>query len=271
MNLHHVVIVGAGAIGTYLVRELHAMYPHVHLSCIERVEMLEAARARLVPIAGAQVEVMSSLEALKDAPDLAVECGGHAAVSAHGEVCLARGMDVLIASVGALADQALFARLQAAAQTHAQKLLIPAGAVAGMDGLAAARLAGLTRVRYTSRKLPLAWKGTHAETLIDLNAVSTPTEFMRCDAREAATRFPQNANVAATIALAGVGFEATEVSLNADPTAQGNTHLIEAEGAFGSMRIELRNKPFADNPKTSMLAGLSLLRVIRNRAEAIQI
>ena len=71
--------------------------------------------------------------------------------------------------------------------------------------------------------------------------------------------------------IVGVGFERTEVSLNADPAARGNTHLVEVEGPCGTMRIELSNKPFPDNPKTSMLAGLSLLRVIRNRSEAVQV
>lgn len=269
--MKHVLIIGAGAIGAYLVRELHRMYPDATLSCIERGELVDAARKRLREIAGSRVEVFDKVSAAPSGVELAVECGGHAAVSQHGEACLDAGYDLLVASVGALADQALHDRLVAAAKRNHRKLLIPAGAVAGMDGLAAARLAGIDRVRYTSRKLPVAWKGTHAEKLLDLEQVTTPTEFLKTDARQAATLFPQNANVAATIALAGVGFEKTEVSLNADPMAQGNTHLLEVEGPCGSMRIELRNKPFPDNPKTSMLAGLSLLRVIRNRSEAVQI
>lgn len=269
--MQHIIIIGAGAIGSYLVRELHRMYPQARLSCIERAEFSEQARARLHDIAGGAAEIYESVSAVPAGAELAVECGGHAAVSAHGMACLEAGHDLLVASVGALADQALHDRLVAAARRSGRKLLIPAGAVAGMDGLAAARLAGIDRVRYTSRKPPLAWKGTHAETLCDLAAVTAATEFLRTDARQAATLFPQNANVAATIALAGIGFERTEVSLNADPAAQGNTHLLEVEGACGSMRIELRNKPFPDNPKTSMLAGLSLLRVIRNRTEAVQV
>lgn len=269
--MQHIIIIGAGAIGTYLVRELHGMYPQMRLSCIERAEFSEQARTRLHDIAGGAAEVYESVAAVPSGAELAVECGGHPAVLQHGAACLEAGHDLLVASVGALADQSLYDLLVAAARCSGRKLLIPAGAVAGMDGLAAARLAGIDRVRYTSRKLPLAWKGTHAETLCDLGAVSTATEFLRTDARQAATLFPQNANVAATIALAGIGFERTEVSLNADPAAQGNTHLLEVEGACGSMRIELRNKPFPDNPKTSMLAGLSLLRVIRNRTEAVQV
>jgi aspartate dehydrogenase len=265
----HILIIGAGAIGAYLVRELHRMYPDAALSCIERTELVDSARKRLREIAGSRVEVYDRVAAVPAGVELAVECGGHAAVSQHGEPCLDAGHDLLVASVGSLADQALHDRLVAAAKRNGRKLLIPAGAVAGMDGLAAARLAGIDRVRYTSRKLPLAWKGTHAEKLLDLQAVTVPTEFLRTDARQAATLFPQNANVAATIALAGVGFERTEVSLNADPGAIGNTHLVEVEGPCGTMRIELSNKPFPDNPKTSMLAGLSLLRAIRNRSEAV--
>jgi aspartate dehydrogenase len=269
--MQHIVIIGAGAIGAYLVRELHGMYPDLRMACIERTELLATARKRLQDIAGEAVEVYDTVAAVRAKPDLAVECGGHAAVTQHGAACLEAGHDLLVASVGALADQALYDRLVAAAKKSGHKLLIPAGAVAGMDGLAAARLAGIDRVRYTSRKLPLAWKGTHAEKLCDLASVTTATEFLHTDARQAATLFPQNANVAATIALAGVGFERTEVSLNADPAAKGNTHLVEVEGPCGSMRIELSNKPFPDNPKTSMLAGLSLLRVIRNRSEAVQV
>lgn len=269
--MRHILIIGAGAIGAYLVRELHRMYPDLRMSCIERSELLVSARKRLQDLAGSSVELYDTVAAVPPSADLALECGGHAAVVQHGEACLDAGIDLLVASVGALADQALYDRLVAAAKRNGRKLLIPAGAVAGIDGLAAARLAGIDRVRYTSRKLPLAWKGTHAEKLCDLGAVTQATEFLRTDARQAATLFPQNANVAATIALAGVGFERTEVSLNADPAAQGNTHLLEVEGPCGTMRIELSNKPFADNPKTSMLAGLSLLRVIRNRTEAVQV
>lgn len=269
--MQHIMIIGAGAIGRYLVRELHRMYPEARLSCIGRAESAGQARAHLRQIAGRSVEVYAGVAAVPPGVELAVECGGHAAVSQHGIACLEAGHDLLVASVGALADQALHDRLLATARRSGRKLLIPAGAVAGMDGLAAARIAGIDRVRYTSRKPPLAWKGTHAEKLCRLDAVREATEFLRTDARQAATLFPQNANVAATIALAGIGFERTEVSLNADPAAQGNTHLLEVEGASGSMRIELRNKPFPDNPKTSMLAGLSLLRAIRNRTEAVQI
>jgi aspartate dehydrogenase len=176
-----------------------------------------------------------------------------------------------VTSVGALTDAPLLQRLERASRTHMGKLMIPAGAIAGVDALAAARYGGLERVRYSSRKAPEAWRGTPAEKMCDLGALRGPTEFYTGAAGEAARLFPQNANVAATVALAGLGFERTEVSLSADTGAPGNVHVIEAEGAFGKLRIEVEGRPLAENPKTSTLAALSVLRAIHNRIDAIQI
>jgi aspartate dehydrogenase len=269
--MRHVLLIGLGAIGRHVATALRGESALVRLSVLARAQSLAEARACAAALAPLRVEVVDRLEQLHERPDLAVECAGHAAVAAHGEACITRGMDFLLTSVGALSDAALRARLEHAARTHAGKLLIPAGAIAGIDALAAARHGGLARVRYTSRKPPRAWRGTHAEALCDLDAIDRPVEFYRGSAGDAARLFPQNANVAATIALAGIGFEATECALNADPAAPGNVHLIEAEGAFGRMRIEIEGRPLPDNPKTSTLAALAVLRAIRNRFEAIQV
>jgi aspartate dehydrogenase len=86
----------------------------------------------------------------------------------------------------------------------------------------------------------------------------------RGTAGEAALLYPQNANVAAAVALAGLGFEKTEVELVADPEAPGNVHEIEAEGAAGRFAIQLQGKPSRSNPKTSALAALSVARALIN-------
>jgi aspartate dehydrogenase len=269
--MRHILLIGMGAVGRHVARALQNEANRVRLSILVRSQYVRDVKARVDEVVPGEVQVVDRYEKLTDMPELAVECAGHAAVAEFGEECLTSGADFLVTSVGALTDTLVLQRLERASRTHMGKLMIPAGAIAGIDALAAARYGGLERVRYTSRKAPEAWKGTPAEQMCNLGALKGPTEFYTGNAGEAARLFPQNANVAATIALAGLGFDRTEVSLSADPDAPGNVHVIEAEGAFGELRVEIQGRPLADNPKTSTLAALSVLRAIHNRIDAIQI
>jgi aspartate dehydrogenase len=148
-------------------------------------------------------------------------------------------------------------------------VLVPAGAIGGLDVLGAARMAGLERVDYTGRKAPKAWRGTRAERLVDLDGVTEAGVFFEGDARTTALEFPQNANVVAAVALAGIGFEKTRVRLMVDPAASSNRHRVEASGAFGQFAVDVTARTLPQNPKTSMLAPYSLLRALRNRADTI--
>ena len=139
---------------------------------------------------------------------------------------------------------------------------MPAGAIGGIDAIAAMRVAGLTSVRYRSRKPPAAWRGSPAEKVVDLGTLTQRTVLYKGTAGEAALLYPQNANVAAAVALAGFGFDATEVELVADPDAPGNIHEIEAEGDAGRFAIQLQGKPSRSNPKTSALAAMSVARAL---------
>jgi aspartate dehydrogenase len=227
----------------------------------------DAARARL----GAVATVQSADALVALAPEIVVEAAGHDALASHGAEVLARGIDLVVASTGALADAELFEHLRSAAAKGHARMLLPAGAIGGIDAIAAMRLSGLAAVRYRSVKPPIAWRGTPAERLLDLDRLDSRTCFYTGRARAAALEYPQNANVAATIALAGLGFEATLVELVADPEAPGNLHEIEAEGASGRIAIRLQGKPSASNPKTSALTALSVARAVVNRAATIVI
>lgn len=262
-----VLLIGYGAIAREVLRRLDPAGPARVTHVLVRPAKLAATRATL----GDAITTIAALDDLARKPDLAVECAGHAAVAEHGPAILERGIDLVVVSIGALADRALFDRLKAAARSGKAKLVLPAGAIGGADALAAARTGGLSRVVYTSRKPPQAWKGTPAEKIAALDALTAPLVLFRGRADEAARLYPQNANVAATIALAGIGFDRTEVALIADPAATGNIHRIEAEGAFGSMTVEMQGKPLPENPKSSTLAALSLVRAIESRAGPVEI
>jgi aspartate dehydrogenase len=227
----------------------------------------EAVRPRLRGI-----EIVEALDGLlARGPKIVAEVAGQGAVSEHGEAILRKGVDLLVISIGALADPDVLNGLKSAAQEGNSRILLPAGAIGGLDAIAAMRLGGLTAVRYRSRKPPVAWRGSPAEQVVDLGKLAQRTVLYKGNAGEAALRYPQNANVAAAVALAGLGFEATEVELVADPDAPGNVHEIEAEGAAGGFAIALQGKPSRANPKTSALAALSVVRALLNQTAMIVI
>lgn len=261
-------LIGGGSIACVIVRELLEHHPQIRLAGVLVHGESRTKNRRLAE----SVRLTSSLrEFLSWGPALVAECAGHAGLAEWGAAVLEHGIDLVVASVGALADPALENALRAAAQAGGSRMRIPSGAVGGLDALASARLGGLSAVRYVGRKPVAAWRGTRAEQAMDLEEIVTATAIFEGTAREAALAYSQNANVAAAIALAGVGFDATRVTLMADPAARANEHLIEAEGAFGRFAFSIAGTPLPDNPKTSTLAAFSLLRCLVSPADTIQL
>ena len=197
------------------------------------------------------------------------ECAGHPGLEEHGPEVLGAGCPMVTVSLGALADAALADRLDAAARAGGTRLHLATGAIGALDALAAARQGGLDRVMYTGRKPPAGWRGSLAEEVLDLDAVETPTTHFRGTAREAALAYPKNANVAAAVALAGPGFEATRVELIADPGIDANIHGIHAEGSFGSFSFRIAGRSLPGNPRSSALAALSVLARLDNLARPV--
>ncbi len=195
------------------------------------------------------------------APDLVVEAAGPEAIRRHGADCLGLGVPLLLSSVGALGDDALRASLVAAADRNRTRLYLPSGALAGLDYVRAARGGADLRVRYESRKPPAAWADELARLGLPARP-DAPVALFEGHARDAAARYPANLNVAATLALAGPGFEDTEVAVVVDAEAAGNTHSVTVESAFGTLRLAVANRPSPDNPKTSWIVSRSLLAAI---------
>jgi len=204
-------------------------------------------------------------------PSLAVECAGHAAVGEYLPPLLEAGIDVILASVGALADAAVAEKLAAAAEKGNARLVVVSGAIGGIDALRAARHAGLDQVTYVGRKPPKAWAGTPAAQSVDLEALTEATTVFEGTAREAARLYPRNANVTATVAFAGLGLDRTQVHLIADPATALNIHELDAAGAFGRLNLRLENAALPGNPRSSHLASLSLEHAVREHFRHIKI
>ena len=204
--MRHLGLIGAGGMAETLLDALAQSLP----APLEQLSLLSTGSPRAAELVARfgkgiahRTAVHQSLEAmLADGAEVVAECAGHGAVRQHGAAVLAAGRELVVISSGALADDALRASLEDAMRRGGGRLSLPAGAVGGIDVLAAARLSGLESVTYTGRKPPRAWKGTQAERAIDLESLSEPSVFFEGSAREAATLYPQNANVAATIAMA---------------------------------------------------------------------
>ncbi|WP_326537459.1 aspartate dehydrogenase [Pseudorhodoferax sp.] len=261
-----IALIGCGAIGTALlelVREDTGLT--VAAIVVPDAATAQAVAARLAPAA----------QVLPDVPlqgiDLVVEAAGHAAIAQHVLPALARGVPAIVASVGALSAPGLLELLEAAARQGKTQVQLIAGAIGAIDALAAARIGGLDTVRYTGRKPPQAWQGTPAEQGRDLAALTAESVIFEGSAREAATLYPKNANVAATVSLAGLGLDRTQVRLIADPAVTENVHQVEAAGAFGRFELTMRNQPLAANPKTSALTVFSAVRALRARVAPLVI
>ena len=250
-----VMFIGYGS----MARKVHEMLPkNVVLSTImASPRSADKIRAEL----GDKIEVITSISELSTKPDLAVEMAGQRGLEAHAITILEKGIPLGIVSVGAFTDDKFAALLHDTAQQNGVKIHLLAGAVAGVDGINAASLAGLDEVTYQGRKKPASWQGSYADELIDYDNLEQSQVFFTGSARQAAALFPDNSNVAATIALAGIGLDDTKVELIVDPTLEHNIHHIMAKGVFGQLEISMTGLPLVENPKTSSLAAFSALRL----------
>lgn len=205
------------------------------------------------------------LDDLLAASDLIVEAAGQPAVRTLAEPILASGADLLLVSVGALADAQLRGRLRS---VRPGRLFYSTGAVGGLDLLAAAgTAAAFTQVRLTTTKQPgpLVQPWMDDATVEALRTATAPLELYRGPAHDVAQRFPASTNVAAAVALACDDWD-LEVVVRADPDAPRTRHVIEADGPFGTYRFEVGNVPDTANPATSKVVPQAVLRGVATLA-----
>lgn len=261
-------IIGTGSIGSYVARAI--LSGEVEGATLVAVADISPLSEKLLnELQHHSVAVVNSFSSLLEFPlKLVVECANQEVIRKCANLVISKKMDLIIMSVGALVHGSFFADLEAKAKENGCRIYIPSGAIGGIDALRAARLRGLEKVILTTRKPPSSLGKIEG---IDLGHLLEPRVIYEGKATEAVVKFPQNVNVAATISLAGVGPEKTQVRVVADPTINQNIHEIQVYGAFGSFEIRLANNPSPQNPKTSFLACLSVLSLLKRIQEEIQI
>jgi len=257
--MKRVAIIGCGAIGSELAQAIDRgtvrarlvalmdIYPE---KCVELTKSFSSSR----PLVTRELN-----ELLSTNPEIVVEAASQEAVRSYGEEILSRGIDLVVLSVGALMDEELRKRLVAAAERGDSRIYVPTGAIAALDAVRALRIVGIERVVLRTRKPPKSLKLVGKE--VDLSSVREPTVVYRGRASEAVRVLPFNVNVSAALSLAA-GMDA-EVVVVADPSTQRNVHEIEIESSASRITVRIENVPSPRNPRTSYLAVLSAIELLR--------
>ncbi len=262
-------LVGCGAIGAEIAKAIDSGVIDADLVAVCDHN---AATARALINSLGKKPLKARLDELVDLSDVVVEAASQRAVPSVARAALQKGKKLMIMSVGALADVALFEEIRNLAQANDSQVYLPSGAIAGLDGLKSASIGDIRRVTLTTTKNPRGLKGAPyiQEKNIDLESLAGPTVIFEGSALEAVKAFPANVNVAATLFLAA-GQADVAVRVVADPAIQVNRHEIEVVGDFGRIATKVENIPSPKNPKTSYLAALSAIATLRSIVQPMKI
>lgn len=248
-------IIGCGAIANIITTSIVPEENDIEIAYffdkdIERAE-------NLASLAGG-VAVLNFDDMLNDV-DLILECAAPVSVKEYAPKVLSRGIDMIVMSIGALMDNAFYGELKSLAKENNAKIHLPSGAIVGLDGIKAVAKFGLKEVSLVTRKSPKSLG----------KDIDTEEVLFEGKASDAVKEFPLNINVAATISIACQ--KDIDVKIIVDPNVDRNVHEITAKGDFGEFKTTTMNCPCAANPKTSMLAALSAIRLLKSFNETISV
>lgn len=247
-------IIGCGSIGGILARSILSGKAG-EAKVVAVFDRDKAAAEKLGKLSGALVA--ADVGELVEKSDVAVECASQAAVREYGPL-VAGKRDFVVLSVGALLDEKLRGELVEKAKKGKRKIYAPSGAVCGLDGLRGASTGKLESVSLTSTKPPAGF-GLPADSPRQVMFSGSPEDAVK--------KFPANVNVSAAVKLSS-GNAPVKVTVVSDPSVKLNTHELIAEGEFGKLFCKSENRP-SENPKTSALAAMSAVALIKRMAETL--
>jgi aspartate dehydrogenase len=253
-----VAIAGLGSIGSKLARALDDGVPGFTLSA---VATRDAAKAEALLSSLTNRPKMVPIGALEGYADLVIECAPAPLLPAVVAPFLSAGKEAIVMSVGALLEREDLIDL---ARASAGRIIVPSGALLGLDAVTAAAEGTIHSVRMITRKPVRSLVGAPylSAQNICIDNIKEPLKIFEGSARKAAQGFPANLNVAAALSLAGIGPERTIVEIWADPTLSRNSHRIEVEADSASFSMSIANVP-SENPRTGRITALSVISYLR--------
>lgn len=256
-----ITIVGCGVIGSKLAKAADEMDE------VKRIYLIDLKKEKAESLASSlnKAIVVDSVEDELYHCDLVVEAASQEVAKDVLKKTVGRGVDIMLMSVGALVDDDFREMVFEKAKNSDSSIFIPSGALFGTDGLRAASQDELSSVELISTNGPrsLAHIEYFEKQGVNVNDIKERKVMYSGTAREAVKLFPQNVNIAATIALLGVGFDRTTVTIVLDPDAKTNSYEIIVKGAFGTATCSSMNELAPDNPSTSYLASLSAIKTLK--------
>ncbi|CAG2128745.1 aspartate dehydrogenase [Cupriavidus plantarum] len=259
-------IAGLGAVGTKLVEQLDQGIHGLRLTAVAARDKLRAAE-KLRGVKG-HIAIVDIAE-LAEHADIVIECAPAELVGAIAEPVLRAGKTVIVLSCGALLDRMDLVDL---ARAHGGQIIVPTGALLGLDAVTAAAEGTIHSVRMITRKPVRGLVGAPflVNNNIDIEDVTEPLKIFSGTAREAAKGFPANLNVVVALALAGIGPDRTQLEIWADPALTRNTHEIEVDSDAASFSLRIQNIP-TENPKTGRITAQSVLAVLRKLRSPLRV
>jgi aspartate dehydrogenase len=261
-----VAVAGLGPIGTRVVEALDRGIDGLVLAAVS-VQNPEKHRSRLAKLQ--TTPAVLPIEALSDVADIVIECAPSKLLRSIVAPFVASGKIAVVLSAGALLDHEDLIEL---AKQNGGQIVVPTGALIGLDAVTAAAVGKIHSVRMVTRKpiLGLAGAPYIVENNIDIERITEPLKIFDGTAREAAKGFPANLNVAVALSLAGIGPDRTKLEIWADPTLTRNTHRIDVESDSARFSMSIENIP-SENPKTGLITALSVIAYLRKQRASLRV
>jgi len=264
-TLKKVGLIGCVAIGTRIAQALDT--GELNAALIGICDIHEAAARKLSDSLSSNPPIMSAADIAEHA-DIVVEAAHVSAVAEAVDLCIARGKDLMVMSVGGLTTEH-FERFE----NSDTNLYMPSGAVCGLDGVLASNLEHIDTVTLTTRKPPAGLRDAPfiLENNINLDGLTEEITVFEGSPAQAIKGFPKNINVATTLYNAANVDGKFQVRIVADPSVSNNIHEVALSGALGNIHITVENVPSPDNPRTSALAYYSAIATLRKILSHVKI